>query len=131
MLLRVTIFSVPLAQTKAARANVLPITVIVRTFFMAPQNFGQRIGLAVSTLMAASAFHLSLLSSLPPTGYLTLADRMMLIVYIIFLFNLAVSVYIMRLVDAKRNDDAAKFNGKAAKILVVLAVALVTIQLFI
>jgi hypothetical protein len=115
--------------------NVLPITVIVvislLTFFMAPQNFGQRIGLAVSTLMAASAFHLSLLSGLPPTGYLTLADRMMLIVYIIFLFNLAVSVYIMRLVDAKRNDDAAKFNGKAAKILVVLAVALIAVQLFI
>ena len=101
------------------------------TFFMAPQNFGQRIGLAVSTLMAASAFHLSLLSGLPPTGYLTLADRMMLIVYIIFLFNLAVSVYIMKLVDAKRNDDAAKFNSKAAKILVVLAVTLIVVQLLI
>ncbi len=73
--------------------NVLPITVItiigLLTFLIHPKNFGQRIGLAVSTLMAASAAHLSLLSALPPTGYLTLADRMMLIVYIIFLFNLA------------------------------------------
>ena len=115
--------------------NVLPITVIViislLTFFIAPQNFGQRIGLAVSTLMAASAFHLSLLSGLPPTGYLTLADRMMLIVYIIFLFNLAVSVYIMKLVDTSRREEAARFNSRAAKILVVLTVILIVIQVFI
>jgi hypothetical protein len=55
----------------------------------------------------------------------------MLIVYIIFLFNLAVSVYIMKLVDTKRNDDAAKFNSKAAKILVVLTVTLIAVQMFI
>jgi len=37
----------------------------------------------------------------------------------------------MKLVDAKRNDDAAKFNSKAAKILVVLAVTLIVVQLLI
>ena len=112
--------------------NVLPITVIViislLTFLIHSKNFGQRIGLAVSTLMAASAVHLSLLNALPPTGYLTLADRMMLIVYIIFLFNLAVSVYIMRLVDRGKIDDAEKFNGTSAKWLVVLTVAMVVVQ---
>ena len=112
--------------------NVLPISVIVvislLTFFIHPKNFGQRIGLAVSTLMAASAMHLSLLSPLPPTGYLTLADRMMLIVYIIFLFNLASSVYIMRLVDQNRVKEAENFNGFTARALGVIAIAMIGVQ---
>ncbi|MFH2110613.1 MAG: hypothetical protein ABIJ47_05060 [Candidatus Bathyarchaeota archaeon] len=115
--------------------NVLPITVItvisLLTFFIAPQNFGQRIGLAVSTLMAASAFHISLLNALPPTGYLTLADRMMLTVYIIFLFNLATSVYIMKLVDAKKGEEAVKANKRAAMLLGGLIAVLVALQLLI
>lgn len=115
--------------------NVLPVTIItiigLLTFLMHPKNFGQRIGLAVSTLMSASAAHLSLLNALPPTGYLTLADRMMIIVYIIFLFNLASSVWIMRLVDGNRMEDAIKFNGNAVKILAALIVTLVVVQVFI
>ena len=106
--------------------NVLPITVVtiigLLTFFIHPKNFGQRIGLAVTTLMAASAIHLSLLNALPPTGYLTLADRMMLSVYIIFLYNLATSVYIMRLVDKNKIDEAVTFNSSAAKVLAALVV---------
>ncbi|MEM1575234.1 MAG: hypothetical protein QXF09_03745 [Nitrososphaerota archaeon] len=53
--------------------------------------------------MSATAFHLALLSGIPPIGYLTLADRIMLIIYAIFLYNLSVSVYIMKLVDAKKD----------------------------
>ncbi len=114
--------------------NVLPITVItiisLLTFVIHPKNFGQRIGLAVSTLMAASAIHLSLLNALPPTGYLTLADRMMLIVYIIFLFNLATSVYIMRLVDKSKMDEAVAFNTRSVKALALLTAAMIAIQFF-
>ena len=114
--------------------NVLPITVItiisLLTFLIHPKNFGQRIGLAVSTLMAASAIHLSLLNALPPTGYLTLADRMMLIVYIIFLYNLAASVYIMRLVDKNKIDEAGKFNTLAVRALAVVTVAMIAVLFF-
>ncbi|MFH1179655.1 MAG: hypothetical protein V1710_04780 [Candidatus Bathyarchaeota archaeon] len=115
--------------------NVVPITVItvisLLTFFIAPQNFGQRISLAVSTLMAASAFHISLLNALPPTGYLTLADRLMLTVYIIFLYNLGTSVFIMRLVDSKKLDDAVKLNQKSAKILIgIIAFMLILLVVF-
>ena len=113
---------------------MLPITVItiisLLTFFIHPKNFGQRFGLAISTLMASSAIHLSILNSLTPTGYLTLADRMMLIVYIIFLFNLAVSVYIMRLVDKNKIEEAGKFPALIMRLLVVLTVVMVAIQYF-
>jgi hypothetical protein len=112
--------------------SILPIAVITTisllAFFVSPQNFSQRIGLGVTTLLSASAFHLSLLSGIPPTGYLTLADRMMLSIYSIFLYNLSVSVYIMKLVDAKRIEEAEKFNKKAFKILLILIVILIIVQ---
>lgn len=115
--------------------SVLPIMVITTisllTFFISPQNFGQRIGLGVSTLMSASAFHLSLLSGIPPIGYLTFADRMMLSVYTIFLYNLSVSVYIMKLVDAKKMEEAQRFNNRTLKLLAILIAALIMIQLII
>ncbi len=42
-----------------------------------------------------------------------------------FLFNLAASVYITRLVDKNRFEDASKFNLSAAKILALVGVLVV------
>ncbi|MEM3774739.1 MAG: hypothetical protein QXX92_07055 [Candidatus Bathyarchaeia archaeon] len=129
------IFSIQLRRPMLSSfvKSVLPIIVITTisllTFFISPQNFSQRIGLGVTTLMSATAFHLSLLSGLPPIGYLTFADRMMMSVYVIFLYNLSASVYIMRLVDAKKIEEAAKFNKKAMKVLAALIIALIIIQI--
>ncbi|MEM3577935.1 MAG: hypothetical protein QXX51_05710 [Candidatus Bathyarchaeia archaeon] len=113
--------------------SVLPIAVITTisllAFAISPQNFAQRIGLGVTTLMSATAFHLALLSGIPPVGYMTLADRMMLAIYAIFLYNLSASVYIMTLVDAKKTEEAQKFNKKALKTLPILIIALIMIQL--
>jgi hypothetical protein len=103
-------------------------TISLLAFFMAPQNFAQRITLGVTTLLSATAFHLSLISGIPPTGYLTFADRMMISVYEIFLYNLASSVYIMRLVDSKRIEDASSAKRKVLKFLPVLIVVLVVVQ---
>lgn len=129
------VFSISLERpaVSAFIKSVLPISVITMisllAFFISPQNFAQRIGLGVTTLLSATAFHLTLLSGIPPVGYLTLADRMMLSIYTIFLYNLSTSVYIMRLVDAKKAEDAQKFNRRALKILPILIIALIITQL--
>ncbi|MEM3536469.1 MAG: hypothetical protein QXF44_01700 [Candidatus Bathyarchaeia archaeon] len=129
------VFSVTLSRPSLSSfiKSVLPISVITTisllSFFISPQNFAQRIGLGVTTLLSATAFHLSLISGIPPTGYLTLADRIMLSIYCIFLYNLSASVYIMKLVDAKKTEEAQKFNGKALKILPILIIALILAQL--
>ncbi len=84
------VFSVNLARPgiSAFLKSVLPLSIITTisllAFFMAPQNFAQRITLGVTTLLSATTFHLSLINGIPPTGYLTLADRIMLSVYTIF-----------------------------------------------
>jgi len=129
------VFSVSLARPAVSSfiKSALPISVITTisllAFFISPQNFAQRIGLGVTTLLSATAFHLSLISGIPPTGYLTLADRMMLSVYVIFLYNLSASVYIMKLVDGKKTEQAERFNRKALRILPILIIILVIAQL--
>jgi hypothetical protein len=128
------VFSVDLQRPALSSfiKTVLPIAVITTisllAFFMAPQNFAQRITLGVTTLLSATAFHLSLLSGIPPTGYLTFADKMMLSVYVIFLFNLSVSVYIMRFVEAKRIDDAVRVCRRSQRFLPILIIILIIIQ---
>ncbi|MGF3536511.1 MAG: hypothetical protein ACQXXE_06600 [Candidatus Bathyarchaeia archaeon] len=129
------VFSISLKRPAVSSfiKSVLPIAVITTisllAFFISPQNFAQRIGLGVTTLLSATAFHLSLLSGIPPTGYLTLADRMMLSIYTIFLYNLSASVYIMKRVDAKKVEEAARFNRRALRILPILIVVLIIAQL--
>jgi hypothetical protein len=128
-------FSVSLARPALSSfiKSVLPVSVITTisllAFFISPHNFAQRIGLGVTTLLSATVFHLSLISSIPPTGYLTLADRIMLSVYTIFLYNLSASVYIMKLVDGKKAEQAERFNRKALRILPILIIILVIAQL--
>ncbi|MGB9915449.1 MAG: hypothetical protein ACPLIG_07745 [Candidatus Bathyarchaeales archaeon] len=128
------VFSVTLArpQVSSFLKSVLPIlfitTISLLAFFMSPQNFSQRIALGVTTLLSAVTFHLSLINGIPPTGYLTLADRIMLSVYGVFLYNLAASVYIMRLMDEKKVDDAVRIKEKALRFLPFLLIVLIIIQ---
>ena len=69
---------------------ILPIAMI--SFLVKPENFGPRISLNVTTFLAAVANHLNLTASIPPVGFLTLADRLMISVYIVLVYALAVTV---------------------------------------
>jgi hypothetical protein len=123
-------FSVTIAKPLVSSfiKNVLPISVITAisllALFIAPQNFTMRITLAVTTLLAATTFHLSMLSGIPTTGYLTFADKIMIGVYALFLYNLASSVYIMRLVDTKKPEVALKVKSFAIRFLPVMVIVI-------
>lgn len=112
------IFGVRIYRSKlsAVFKNFLPIIVItlisLLTFAISVKNFGQRVGICVTTLMSAVAYHLAALGALPPLGYLTLLDRVMLVVYTLFLYNLAVSVQAMRLVEGGKVAAAEKFETR-------------------
>ncbi|MCW3994838.1 MAG: hypothetical protein NWE98_01650 [Candidatus Bathyarchaeota archaeon] len=129
------VFSITLARPmlSAFIKSVLPISVITAisllALFIAPQNFTMRITLAVTTLLAATTFHLSLLSGIPTTGYLTLADKIMISVYALFLYNLASSVFIMHQVDKKMPEVAASTRRKALKFLPVMVILMILLVL--
>jgi len=116
------------SKISAVLKNFLPIIIItlisLLTFAISIKNFGQRVGICVSTLMSAVAYHIAALSGLPALGYLTLFDRIMLVVYTVFLYNLLVSVQGMRLVEAGKVEEAEKFESRMQNLLPVLVVVL-------
>ena len=109
-------FTIERSPLSSFLKTILPVVIITTiamlAFWMSPTNFTSRIGLAASTLLAAVAAHLNASSQLPPIGYLTLMDKVMIVAYSLFLYNLISLVIQMRLVDNKRENDAIKINSK-------------------
>jgi hypothetical protein len=99
---------------------VIITTIAMLAFWMSPTNFTSRIGLAASTLLAAVAAHLSAANQLPPIGYLTLMDKVMIVAYALFLNNLVSMVLQMRLVDHKKEEESAKVNAKMRKLMPII-----------
>lgn len=115
--------------------NIIPITVIsaivLLTFLISVNNPSQRIGLGVSTLLSATAFHLSLLGGIPPTGEFTIADGIMLSVYLLHFYSLFISVYLMRLKEREDLVRAENINKKAIIFLPLIIVLPIAIAILI
>lgn len=123
-----TIERAPLSSFLKTIFPVLIITTIAMlAFWMSPTNFAPRIGLAASTLLAAVAAHLNATNQLPPIGYLTLIDKVMIVVYALFLNNLLSMVMQMRLVDHDRKDEAVRVNAKMRRLIPVIIVVILAV----
>ncbi len=114
--------------------SVLPISIItgisLLAFALAAEDYSQKMALGITTLLSATAFHLSLTNGIPSTG-LTLADKMMIGVYILFLFNIGSAVYLMTLARKGKKEQATKFNRKSQILLPVAIVAVILMILLI
>lgn len=124
-------FDIQRAALSAFLKTIFPVVIITTiamlAFWMSPTNFPPRIGLAASTLLAAVAAHLAAASQLPPIGYLTLMDKVMIVAYALFLNNLVSMVLQMRLVDHKKEEQAAKVNAKMRKLMPVIIGAILAV----
>ncbi|MEM3065591.1 MAG: hypothetical protein QW177_09535 [Candidatus Nitrosotenuis sp.] len=67
--------------------------------------------------MAAVAAHLNAANQLPPIGYLTLFDKIMIIAYALFLNNLLSMVIQMRFIDHDKKDDAIRINARMRRLM--------------
>jgi hypothetical protein len=78
-------------------------------------------------LLAAVAAHLTAANQLPPIGYLTLLDKVMIVVYALFLNNLLSMVLQMRLIDHKQEEKAIKVNAKMRRLMPVIIGAILAV----
>ncbi|MCX8175540.1 MAG: hypothetical protein N3E51_05035 [Candidatus Micrarchaeota archaeon] len=62
-----------------------------------------RIGINTSALIAAVMFHLNVASSIPPVGYLTFADKFMIVTYVVLVLSLLSSILMM--MHAKAGEE--------------------------
>jgi hypothetical protein len=99
-------------------ANVFPIILItlisLLAFLLPPTRSFERILIGVTTLIAAVEFNLSLLGQIPPSNYLTIADKMMITVYALFLYSIGVTILLARQVENKDFERAKRLNTKGA-----------------
>jgi len=94
---------------KGLFAAIVIVGVGMLSFLMNPAEAQDRIALTSGTLASAIFYHMTLTSSIPPVGYLTYADRFMILQYVFITASLAVSVTLFMLLSAeKRGSDYRK-----------------------
>ncbi len=91
---------------------ILPAVFIVVGGFLAlllgPDKALQRLGISTSAVIGGIMFHINLTSQLPPLGYLTLADKFMIVNYIGLIGALVATVVLLMMTSAAGGKDQSK-----------------------
>jgi hypothetical protein len=95
----------------------LPVLVIMLivlfSFLMDPDKITTRLSLVTSSLVASVMFHISIANQIPPVGYLTTADKFMVLTYIILLFSAILNVIMLELLEQKKTALVEKIHRRS------------------
>lgn len=86
------------------------VLIVLFSFLMDPDKIGTRIGMVGSSLVAAVMFHVSISNQIPPVGYLTFADKFMILTYFVLLLSFIIDVLILELIEQKKKTLANKIH---------------------
>lgn len=92
---------------KGLFAAIVIVGVGMLSFLMNETEARDRISLTSGTLASAIFYHMTLTASVPPVGYLTYADRFMILQYVFITASLgvAVSLFLLQRRDGDQNAD--------------------------
>ncbi len=105
------------------------LIVVLCTFLIDPDKVAQRITMVSSSLVAAVMFHVSINNQIPPVGYLTFADKFMILTYFILLLSFIIAIALLELQEQKKSLLVEKLH-KITEYLMFLIVPLLYILLF-
>jgi len=94
---------------KGLFAAIVIVGVGMLSFLISPTESKDRIALTSGTLASAIFYHMTLTSSIPPVGYLTYADRFMILQYIFITASLGVAIGLF-LMQSSGKDEAALYQ---------------------
>ncbi len=98
---------------KGLFAAIVIVAVGMLSFLMNPDDAQDRINLTSGTLASAIFYHMTLTASIPPVGYLTYADRFMILQYVFITVSLAIAVALFLLQsEGKRGADYKILAGQ-------------------
>ena len=86
--------------------------ILMFSFVMDPDKIAARLGVATSSLIASVMFHISISNQIPPVGYLTTADRFMMVSYFIILASVVLNVLLLELTERKKNELVEKIHRR-------------------
>jgi len=101
--------------------KIVPIIIItvfgVATFWMTPRRDGDRLQILAAVLAATVFYHVGFfLAELPPIGYSTMADKIMIASYSLYIYSLAVVIFHRHNIDKLKDDYTAEISGRKDKI---------------
>ncbi len=82
------------------------------TFVIDPDKIMNRLTIAGSSLVASVMFHISISNQIPPVGYLTMADKFMMLTYLILLITFAINITMLELSELKKTHIVERFHKK-------------------
>ena len=88
------------------------VLVVMFSFILDTDKITTRLGMAGSSLVASVMFHVSITNQIPPVGYLTFADKVMVLTYFILLASFIINVAILELLERKRTEFAEKVHRR-------------------
>jgi hypothetical protein len=91
------------------------------SLMVAVEKLDARVSLNTAMLIAAVMFHMSVAAQLPPAGYLTVADKVMVATYGTIAVNLLFTVQLMRMVQQQREQAARAFRELCFKLVPAIA----------
>ena len=129
------IFSVDISRIRinAFIKTFLPVIFIVLivlfTFLMDPDKIVNRITLLSSSFIAVVMFHVSISNQIPPVGYLTFADKFMVLTYFVLLVSFVINVILLELLERKKLELLEKVH-RATEYSMFVLVPLLYVNLF-
>ena len=101
--------------------KIFPIIIItifgVATFWMTPRRDGDRLQILAAVLAATVFYHVGFfLAELPPIGYSTMADKIMIASYSLYIYSLVVVIFHRHNIDKLKDDYTTEISGRKDKI---------------
>lgn len=94
--------------------TLLPVIFIMlvalSSFIIDPDKIATRVAMISSALVASVMFHVSITNQIPPVGYLTLADKFMLLTYFILLISFIINIILFDLQEKKKEHIVQKVH---------------------
>lgn len=98
------------AFMKTIFAALVIVLVGMLSYLLRVEDAKERLALTSSTLVAIVLYHISLVASVPATGYLTFVDKFMVATYAVIFLSLVVSVLLMVYVNNDQKDKAERLH---------------------
>ncbi len=86
------------------------LLVVIFSFLLDPDKITTRLGMAGSSLVAAVMFHVSISNQIPPVGYMTFADKFMILTYFILLLSFVINIVLIEFHEQKKTHLVEKIH---------------------
>jgi len=88
------------------------VLIVMFSFIMDTDKIATRLTITTSSLVASVMFHISVANQIPPVGYLTSADKFMVLTYFIFLLSAIMNIVILEYIERKKASLAERIHRR-------------------